>query len=1273
MNRVSLLFVALLAASFATPSRAPGPSQAGAPSPAPATHAPAKSSGQQESQTPDLQAEAHRFLLDFLNKSDAFTQNSEPLFKVLFATLADPVQSHLPATFDHDLAALQDGVQDSGYLLDSSWIPWEIPHGYDSLDDQIKAEARGEARHKFPGILLFRNSNLDSHENPYAQGLIVFLVAEKPTGGIDIAQACNALSLLVSAAQSSTSQSRNTPDQAGASCNTQSQTNQPGSAPHQAGTSGSGHSSAGPTAQAASSFTFPNDTALILGPSFSGSLDSLVEFVHKIETAPGITPPHKFLIRSSGFTSCAEAKWAAQTIAQYPNVKVNLGSAEYAFDWWTRLTLDTLDGYGIPANNVAVLSEGESLFGQSPEESRDPSPNNQTSQPDPPVRCSPEPGGAPSKSSVEPWNLEFPREISALRSTYEKQGVLDNPSSPESLKRVLHLNDTEGQSGDSVRIFGGDETVAAQESVLFGISGFLRSHSIRAIIIVATSEQDSYFLARFFHAYDSGVRVVVVGSSRLFMRGSTSEFRGDMIVSSFPMLPRLYDWTDPNRNHPPHDQTEIAFPNDSSQGEYVAVRDLLWRSDKQELPREYSRPGWESVGTGWKSVGGQLVPPVYISALGGGNMWPISYAEPTPELEQKQTSPSPCAVQQGSATARHPCPNKTGDSSESYWRLSMPFPFADHIFEHSTGIAPITAHIDPPEIPTGGFWQFTFFLCTLIPSFYLFGVVYSDPVRRRRFAYLQPASQLSNWILLVTVPAILSELSYLAVAAAISFPAGIGGSHTFGWFAALGFSLLAPFAIVAVTWWKAYQPGNPLQTQSDHEMRWASELFIWTGAAIASIFVVALLFDLLPRSQPQDVMKAFREMHWESGLSLLPTFLFTILAIAVWNYGALVGTSVLNPRPPLPRFPVDERIGDDAGEQTVDTGMPLPTGKGAKRAWIKKLLLLTVPVFLYILWPTLRSVTGLSSKTQTVLVLALAGAAVVLMLNDIWQFTTLWYELRDMLQALGRHEFKRSFIPLRDFNWKNIWTFSAGSFQERRKVLAALSDCAFEMEAAGSILVSTKEIEHFHQVRQKYSKLVLKHLDLNTYRADLRQNYLYYKEIGSSIAREFASEKRKPKSQSPRPVGPSDTDPFRDEECELEQLPELQRLGERFLCLLYIGFIQAIIARLRSLAISIVSVFSLIVLGVAVYPFQPMQPLFIVGAAIFVLIGVVMFIVFSQMDKDPILARILQSNPDKLEWSFYSKYIDALALPLLTLLSSLLPGGAGRLIDLVRNAFSHAP
>jgi hypothetical protein len=39
--------------------------------------------------------------------------------------------------------------------------------------------------------------------------------------------------------------------------------------------------------------------------------------------------------------------------------------------------------------------------------------------------------------------------------------------------------------------------------------------------------------------------------------------------------------------------------------------------------------------------------------------------------------------------------------------------------------------------------------------------------------------------------------------------------------------------------------------------------------------------------------------------------------------------------------------------------------------------------------------------------------------------------------------------------------------------------------------------------------------------------------------------------------------------------------------------------------------------------------------------------------------------------NFYLKFAEAMALPLLTLGSSLLPGGSGRLLDMVTSLFSH--
>jgi hypothetical protein len=1212
MNRMSLLLATLMAASFAITSHSPEAPQAQQSGSAGAARSSQTKPGQSEAVARDLQAEAEAFLAGFLGKENAFDSNMNPPetsgLRVLFATLADPVETHLAAAFDHNLAALQDGVQDSGYLLDGSWIPWDFPRDYDDLSDQLRSKHLLDLKHNYPGILLFRSKlNRDTEGRPYADGLIVFVLAEKPTAGVDTTQAGNALELLrwIHAQQM------------------QSQTRQP--------------PSSSPSANLL--FSFPDRTALIAGPTFSGSLDSFVPLLDEFEHSDGIDPPARFLVRSSGFTSCLHARRIASLVEERLHVQMDLGSAFYPFEPGIQLGLDTLGFTGIDDNHIAILSEGESLFGESAAESEAPSSSSSSEQSGQSQECN------PTKNKPDAWNLEFPRDISALRSAYEKQGVLNIPSSSELGRRSLQIGPDEADHGDSIRSYGGVDTVAAQESVLFGISDFLRVHAIRAVVLVATSEQDSYFLTQFVHANNAEVRIVMLGSSREFMRGSTAQFRGDMMVGSFPLLPRLYDWTEPgdswHSKNVKHHRTEHTFPNDSSQGEYIAVRDLLWGPHHESLPHEYARPGWERQ----RNV---LRPPVYIAALGGESVWPIAESEVEPESE----------------------PNEAKGSRPLQWRLSMPFAFAQHFGEASLAEKGAEVEIRDPGIDAAGFWRVMFLLCLAVPLFYCFGVLYANPVERRAFAYLQSADAWSEWIFLISVPALLSEFSFLLVARQVSFPHSIQGDHRDWWAGAVVSSLAIPLLIIGIHWKKGSKAGNFVPDESG--AAGARRVFVITTTAVFVLFAAALIWVVWPPHDAQisQILSQYREMHWESGLSLVPTTMLTILAIAVWNYGALIGISVLRSRPPLPDVPNDERIGEKAGASIAKAGRPLPHGKESKWYWTLIAVIVTAALLIFKLWPGLRPITSLSSSSETGFVVALAAAASFLMLLDMIQFAWVWRQLHELLHALNRTMFKRSFLPLRDFNWKSVWTFSNGSLQEMRKVLAAQINCALQIQAKLSPKFEPEAIADFNRVREKYLKFDLRNIPLKEYRSDLRGVYGHFWRIGSDIASEY----RNMLLAAPAPcatTGPTSDDPFSDEKRELEKLPEWLCLYERFLCLVYVGFIQAIIARLRSLAISIVSAFSLIALGIAVYPFQPIQPLFIAGAVIFGVISVIMFVVFSQMDKDPILARILQSDPNKLEWSFYSKYIDALALPLLTLLSSLVPGGAGRLIDLLRTTFSH--
>jgi hypothetical protein len=100
--------------------------------------------------------------------------------------------------------------------------------------------------------------------------------------------------------------------------------------------------------------------------------------------------------------------------------------------------------------------------------------------------------------------------------------------------------------------------------------------------------------------------------------------------------------------------------------------------------------------------------------------------------------------------------------------------------------------------------------------------------------------------------------------------------------------------------------------------------------------------------------------------------------------------------------------------------------------------------------------------------------------------------------------------------------------------------------------------------------------------------------------------------------------------------------------------------------------FSLVTLGLAIYPFVPFYSLLLTGLVFLALIGWAFFKVFSEMDTDPILSRIVNGDDRKLQGNFYMRFAEAIALPLLALGSSILPGGAGRLLELAQAFFNHA-
>lgn len=1178
MNRYALIFAFLFASSFVVnpPQMKESTTKEGSEKGASTNHRnqpPAGKGSLDAVAAQPLSQGAVRLISAFKAKaaSEADLQSS---VQVLFATVPHPVETHLAEAFDHNVDALQDGLQESGYLFDSSWIPWEARKVREQFDDDKKEKTTQEEEDETPGILLFRRNPLHNRDaspadgvlDPYAHGIVVFLISEKPTEGIAISQVKKAMEIL-----------------------------------HQ------------------SDVPFRGQIR-ILGPTFTGSFASLVAAVEYLQSVVE-SPQGGILIRSGAITGGPAAEIAIREIANSPpKPQINFGSVNHDSSDWTQAAIDALKGMGVDPRSIATLSEGESLYGD----------------------LSLAKNSRPSPDWSKIWKLAFPRDISSLRAGYEQEGLLDPSSSKQPWKRFLSLKSNAESEGDSIRSFGGAATVETQEAVLFGISEFLRSHAIHGAIISATNEDDRLFLTQFLHANNPDVRVVVIGNTRVFMRGSTAQFRGDLMVDSFPMLPRLHDWTNAGGDHAAH-----IFADDVAQGIYFAAVDLFGQPQNRDPNStlgsqykwypEYSEPSWRVP-----DIPPVQWPPMYVVALGSNSTWPV-------------------AEEQEDRFVR-----KIGDRSY----LKMPFT----LFDHGGQAGNSTQYQAPaPSLHVGRLWKILLVVLVVLTAVYCAAIWYANPIAHDHFASFQPTAGWEYWMLKLMIPAVVAGCAFAVMAWAVAIPYALSADANWWWSAAELAAVSAPILIVLTAACKA------IETVWMELEPWMSRSIGLAALASIALGLTAVREHLVPWNA-SSVLSTYREMHWESGLSLLPTWLLFLLAIFIWGSQAGNGAKILSGAPLLPNFPCNLRISQWRANLILAVGRPLPTFQSARLLWIVWGVPVAILCIAHFVFGPFTELTTLESWWTTFAVRSVAAVLAALILFDVLQFLWVWDQLRGLLRALDRERFKRSFVTIREFDWRTLWSFTGVSFQCRRAINTALIDCLQGLAFDHGFTELRSRATELSLLRQKYNSTNLDAINTATFFADHKVFFEKLRNVADRLANwnsdwnnagptviipeQFEAIQRALESNKERSR-------FADEAEELARLPKKVQAVERFLCLTYISFIQTIVARLHTLLMSIASMYSLLALGVAIYPFVPVSPLLIIGGILLLLIAWAFFTVFSQMDKDPILSRIVNGDDRRLQGSFYLKFAEAMALPLLTAISTLLPGGAARLLDMVQALLSH--
>jgi hypothetical protein len=291
--------------------------------------------------------------------------------------------------------------------------------------------------------------------------------------------------------------------------------------------------------------------------------------------------------------------------------------------------------------------------------------------------------------------------------------------------------------------------------------------------------------------------------------------------------------------------------------------------------------------------------------------------------------------------------------------------------------------------------------------------------------------------------------------------------------------------------------------------------------------------------------------------------------------------------------------------------------------------------------------------------------AIAMLLATCWQLTKLWLALHELLLFLDKIPLRRTIQSIRGFTWGSIWKLGGNILEFRYRLIyrqfeaiahvrAALGDKA-EYAALATTLDDVRPARNAFETW--YSD------NWNRWQArDLLPLYDVQKSIAKAVGELFscllvpAWEKEDASLLILRPT----ITEFSDDEGEhlrhvIKELPPEVRNAEEAFCLLYVGFIQNVLARMRTIVLGIISLFLSLALLVPSYPFDP-RPL-LTGAVVvlFAIISTVVFLVYSQMFRDTTLSHLTNTRPGELGAEFWFKFVGFGIGPIFGLLATIFP------------------
>ena len=958
----------------------------------------------------------------------------------------------------------------------------------------------------------------------------------------------------------------------------------------------------------------------ILGPTFSGSLYSLRRLVQGRAPQPFVAysgtvssrcaQENQGLARSTPDCATSVAKPVANL--EFQSLVTDTETAVRNFMSW----LETDDHIDCKRqSDVAILSEAATAYGKA---SR--SPGNVSSD-SAKASGSSSAGlaesGTSGSSAKNPCYASFayPREISMLRNAYGKSAA--SPPAPGSQNYLpLDLADLEPNKSDETPEFSRSQGPLSKEAVLMDFANEMRREHYKYIGIIGSNVLDVMFLANFLRTSCPDIRIFVLNSDLLFERDSeNAPYIGTLALATYPMIGRNLRWAGAGQGLP-----RLPFGDGYEESQFNAALYLL----KGVLPQDIAAVPYEvtaSFAGPDSSTGLPSTLPLWVTVVGTSGFWPVQ-------------------VLRGTETAG----NAVHDSE---WRLEAS--------DYSPAWKTVTIVLSA-----------TAFLEVLV-------LLIATPVLSRLHDFAVAAPACSDRLFFINVASANLALC-LALAAE---PAWMYGWKA-GYVVPL-ISVIAAFAIAAVlvTCYHVNQTcyrQKKISGKADLKLVGMQALYlaVWVFALVGALIWWALLAS---NHGYYGLFFSYRAVHLATGVSPLTPMLPLWACMYAWSIFEIIRLRFNDSA--RPRLSVAAGFPGSRSEYDI--------AHSVRRYFLDRNYVIAffaaLGVWLMAFNP--RRPFQLFEEAQFGWLYEVWFVLVVMvMLSSGFRLGQIWMELRKLLRELERSPIREAFSRLKGESWSPIW--QSGGEED------AWTNMSRSFDVLKQIRLCSKSLDEGLK-----SSIV----EAENARADIRA--LVYpgsgqpvsggpsalarevprtrKELSRSLQEKFSAiqnvlanvlhrallvlqqewdrrclpgkEAHGENATSQVIVYCADQKPAQPEEKDERTVPLL----EQYVALRYVAFIRAVLGHVRLLLIFLAISFSLMLISLNVYSFEPHQSLIWSFTAIFGVIAIMAIGVLMEAHRNEILSRVSGTTPNQLGWGFYARVISLGAAPLITLLATHFP------------------